>query len=54
MNSTDFITTEIYKSRALATEIYNALNEGWTLPLNVMNAYRDLKEFYDQQMESGY
>lgn len=47
-------TTEIFKSRQLATAIYNALIAGETLPLNVMNAYKDLREFYDRQMAIEY
>lgn len=45
-------STEIYKSRQLAMAIYNALNDGETLPLDVMLAYKDLRDFYNFQMET--
>lgn len=43
------MNTEIFKSRALATAIYSALSSGEVLSLEIMNAYEDLKEFYEQE-----
>lgn len=51
MNDT---SVEIYKSRQLATAIYTALIAGETLPLNVMIAYKDLRDLYDKQMAIEY
>lgn len=44
------INTEIFKSRALATAIYEALASGESLTPSVVTAYEDLKEFYEESM----
>ena len=44
---------EIYYSRHLASAVHKAIQEGKLLPLEVVTAYAQLQELYDQQMECG-